>query len=114
MPEPKTEADLRAFRQRTAAEPQKPAGRRAKDPCGGGLVRALESLGAILIVLGLTGLLVGVLTTAAHLYYGREGVDVYVGLSSSIFTALAGVVFLWMGEVLYLLRRIDERARGEP
>lgn len=110
MPQPKTQEDLRAFRQErgTAAGADKPARREPakKDPARGGIVWAVESLGIICALLGLTGVILSVLAACAAIW---TGVDAYVGISSSVFTVLAGVVFLWMGEVLYLLRRIDGR-----
>lgn len=72
----------------------------------GGLVRALEWAGIILLFLGAIGVLAALLG-AAH----AEVVVVALGGAWSLI--LAGTVFLWMGEVLWRLRRIDERARGD-
>jgi hypothetical protein len=123
MPQPKTQADLEAFKRERERAGDLTAmmeeNRRVRPPAPsnprGGLVGAFQTLGIIFLCLGGTGLALGVAAIVAGVVRGGEAVAAIMAagltaLGSALPVILLGAVLLWMSEVLYRLRRIDERA----
>jgi len=76
-----------------------------KDYCAGGLVRSLQLVGAIFLCLASLCLAAGVVCLCLG-----DHTEIVLGMFASAFTLIiTGMVFFWMFEMLYLLRRIDAR-----
>lgn len=112
MSQPKTEADLRAFRQeRTAPTAPTPAARQesgAGRPHTGGLVSVLNTMGYVFLFLAAPAVVIGM----GALLPGGDRVIAATLFASAFCLVLAGAALHWMREVLYLLRRIE--GRGGP
>lgn len=108
MSQPKTEADLRAFRQERRAAPPTPAARqdhRAGDPHAGGLVSALSTMGYVFLFLAAPAVVIGMFLMLP----GGDRTIAATLFASAFCLVLAGAALAWMREVLYLLRRIADR-----
>lgn len=77
----------------------------------GGLVRSLDALGMVFLALALLNLVLGIMCICLSLLTDRPMLgEIAIGAFAAVFPLiLAAVVFLWMSETLYRLRRIDER-----